>query len=51
MRKYRLLLAAGLLAVLVTACSSPTAPPYPSPEPEDPPLPPEPGLVLTLPGR
>lgn len=50
MRKLRLLLAAGLVAVLVSACSSVTAPPYPSPEDEEPQPPPEPGLVLQHPG-
>ena len=52
MRKLRLLLAAGFVAVLVSACSNPVASPYPSPDdPKDPPPPPEPGLVLSHPGR
>lgn len=40
MRKLRFLLLAVLVGALAQACSSPTMPPYPSPEDTGPPGPP-----------
>jgi len=48
MRKYRFLLAAILVSVMAGACSSPTVPPYPTPDDtHEKPPPPNPGLVRT----
>jgi len=48
MRKLRLWVAGALLSVLVSACSSPTMPPYPTPDDtgDDPPDPGQ-GFVVT----
>ena len=48
MRKLRLWLACAFLSVLVSACTSPTMPPYPTPEdPSDPGPGPGKGFVVT----
>lgn len=48
MRKSRFLLVAALVSVLAAACSSPTMPPYPTPDDtKEKPQPPNPGLVRT----
>lgn len=46
MRKTRFLLAAALLSVLAGACSSPTMPPYPTPDDTaEKPKPPDKGIA------